>query len=67
MTDFQQFMRGLASDARLGPLFRGDLAKQSAEVVILNLATRLADAFEGRQPHPALALLDELDRAEVQR
>lgn len=48
-TDFRAFMRGISSDARLGPLFPGEMPAQSAEVIVLSLATRLADALEGRQ------------------
>lgn len=67
MDPFTQFMRGIAADARLGRLFPGGLATQSPEVVVLNLAMRLADACEGRQMHPAYRLLEEIDAAEAKR
>lgn len=63
MSDFQQFMRGLAADVRLGRLFPGDLATQSPEVIVLSLAGRLAEATEGRLPHPAHELLDRMETA----
>ena len=60
--EFRQFMRGISSDARLGRLFPGDLQRQSAEVVVLSLASRLADAVEGnRGVNPAFRTLEELD------
>ena len=60
MSDFHRFMTGLRADARLGRLFPGDVATQSPEVVILHLAGRLADAMEGKQPHPAHELLERM-------
>ena len=63
---YRAFMRGLAADARLGRYVR-PLADQTPEVVILHLVRSLADAAEGNRPHPAYALLDELDAMEVRR
>jgi len=60
MTPFQEFMNGLKSDCRLGVLFADGLAEQSPEVIILTLALRLADSREGRNEHPAWALLERL-------
>lgn len=60
MSDFHRFMNGLRNDARLGHLFHNDLAKQEPEVIVLTLAGRLADAIEGKQPHPAHELLERL-------
>jgi len=63
---FRQFMRGLSADARLGRYIR-PIADQSPECIVLHLVRALADADEGNRPHPAFALLDELDAREVAR
>ena len=63
MNDFDQFLRGLSADERLGR-FISPLEGQSAEIVVLTLALGLADASEGRQPHPALMLLERLGEAD---
>jgi len=60
---FTAFMRGLAADCRLGR-FISPLAGQSAEVVVLRLTQALADAVEGKAPHPALRLLQRMERGE---
>jgi len=59
---FGDFLAGLAADARLGR-YVAPLAGQSPEVVVLTLALGLADASEGKQPHPALALLERMGAA----
>jgi len=60
---FHDFLAGLAADSRLGR-FIAPLEGKSAEVVVLSLALGLPDASEGRQPHPALVLLERLGEAE---
>ncbi len=67
MTPFQTFVRGLMADARLGRYIPPDVAAKGPEHLVLHLALRLADATEGRQPHPAHLLLDELDAPQVRR
>jgi len=57
---FTAFLAGLAADARLGR-YVSPLAGQSPEVVVLSLTQALADAAEGRQPHPALRLLQRME------
>lgn len=64
--EFEQFMRGLSADARLGRFIR-PLNGQAPEVVVLHLVRALADAAEGNRPHPAHLLLDEIDAQEVRR
>lgn len=57
--DFQQFLRGLRADARLGR-YVPNVPNQTAESLILMLVWRLADAAEGKQPHPAHELLERI-------
>jgi len=56
---FTAFLAGLAADQRLGR-YVSPLAGQTAEVVILSLSLALADAAEGKAPHPAMALLERM-------
>lgn len=68
MHEFDQFLTGLRADARLGRYIPAPTPYQTAEAVILSLAIALANATEGtRGIHPAFALLEELDAAEVRR
>jgi len=60
---FHDFLTGLGADARLGR-YVAPLAAQSAEIVVLTLAMGLADAVEGNAPHPALALLERMERGD---
>jgi len=60
---FHDFLAGLAADARLGRYVE-PLAGQSPEVVVLTLAMGLADAVEGATLHPALALLERMERGD---
>lgn len=59
MTPFQEFLRGLRADVRLGR-YIADLEGKSPELCVLLLVRALADAAEGRQPHPAHQLLERL-------
>jgi hypothetical protein len=59
MTPFQEFLRGLRADVRLGR-YVADLEGKSPELCILLLVLALADAREGRNPHGALELLDRM-------
>ncbi|MCX6606164.1 MAG: hypothetical protein NTV52_21580 [Acidobacteria bacterium] len=61
MTEFQQFMNGLRSDARLGRIV-APVADQKPEIVVLTLALALADSREGRNPNPAFELLEAMQR-----
>jgi hypothetical protein len=68
MDPFKAFMRGLMADARLARAIPATLAEQTPEVVVLTLAQALANATErSRGIHPAFALLEEIDAAEVRR
>ena len=67
MTPFDNFLSGLRADARLGRYIPPASANTSAETLILSLAISLADATEGKRPHPAHLLLDELDAMEAAR
>lgn len=60
MNEFQQFMNGLSADARLGR-FVSPIAEQSPEVIVLHLATALADCAKGGLPNPGHELLDTLE------
>ena len=60
---FHDFLAGLAADARLGR-YVAPLVGQTPEVVVLTLAMGLADAGEGNAPHPALALLERMERGD---
>jgi len=60
MNDFDQFLRGLSADERLGRYLPAPMERQSPETVVLALIVALAAACEGRQPHPALVLLERL-------
>jgi hypothetical protein len=60
-TDFHQFMNGLRADARLGR-YVAPVAGQTPEVIVLTLAMALADAREGKHPHPAHELLEAMQR-----
>lgn len=59
MHEFHQFMTVLRADERLGR-FVQTLQRQEPEVVVLKLVEALALACEGRQPHPAMELLDRM-------
>jgi hypothetical protein len=60
-TDFHRFMTGLRADVRLGR-YVAPVADQSPEVIVLSLAMALADAREGKHPHPAHELLEAMQR-----
>ena len=61
MTEFDEFMRGLRADARLGRIV-SPVADQTPEVIVLTLALALADAREGKHRHPAHELLEAMQR-----
>ena len=60
MTEFNQFMRGLRADVRLGR-YVAPVADQPPEIVVLSLALALATATEGKAPHPAMTLLARME------
>ena len=62
MHEFENFMRKLAADSRLGRLLSPDVSTQTPEVVVLDLVMRLADALEGNAPNPAIELLDRMQQ-----
>ena len=57
---FRDFLAGLAADARLGR-YVSPLEGQSPEAIVLTLTQALADANEGKQPHPAHELLQRME------
>lgn len=59
MNPFQEFLRGLRADVRLGR-YVADLDGKSPELCVLLLTLALADAREGRNPHPAHELLEAM-------
>jgi len=63
MNHFDQFLRGLSADERLGRYLPAPMERQTPETVILALIVALADACEGKQPHPALGLLARMGEA----
>ena len=59
-TDFARFIAALSHDPRLGRYTR-DLVGKEPATCVLSLAVALADAAEGKQPHPAHALLERME------
>jgi hypothetical protein len=57
--DFEKFLAVLHEDARLRQ-FIAPLRGRDPRAAVLVLATRLADCYEGKIPHPAYELLERL-------
>jgi hypothetical protein len=61
MHEFENFMKKLSADTRLGRFLPAPRQHQTAETVILALVIALAEAHEASEVHPAHRTLEELD------